>query len=501
MARRAWRALAAAAVLAAAAMNGAAAATCGTAQGLNGNGACVPCTWGKINDGADNCVACPAGLVKVPHSASAKDATCEPATTACGTAQYAKDGQCQPCTWGKVQSSDGETCVTCPANTVKSPHTASGANAVCVHALSACGTAQQAESGQCKPCTWGKVKDCATGLCAFCPDYHVKVPHSASAVDATCEHALTACGSAQVAVNGRCAPCTWGQVKSADGTQCEVCPEGTVKVPHSASAINATCVSAVEACGTAQYAKNGQCAPCTWGQVRSADGKSCVTCPAGTVKVPHSATAVDAICVHAISACGSAETAQNGQCKPCTWGQVKDCATGECVTCPEHHAKVPHSATAKDAVCEHALTACGSAQVAKNGQCAPCTWGQVKNNDGTGCAACPAGTVKSPHSASAANAACVDPSTMAAAAAGGAEGASGNVQPGVAGVLAGIAIVAVVAIAGTVYRAYRQAKDSKENEEYHKTLEMVRVSRAPTYTVDGRTTNIMRGSLRGGGWC
>ena len=381
---------------------------CGSAQTAV-SGRCSSCTWGQVQgtDALSSCTVCAPGTVKVPDGYNVVNATCQPALTACGSAQTAVNGRCSACSWGQVKSGDGNTCVACPGVTVKVPDGYDLVSATCVHASYACGSAQTGVNGRCAFCTYGQTRDCATGACAVCDAGLVKVPDSYNTVNASCVPATIACGSAQAALNGRCSFCSWGAVQSSDGASCQVCPAGYVKVPDGYNVVNATCQPALTACGSAQTAVNGRCSNCGWGQVKSGDGTSCITCPSPTVKVPDAYDVANATCVHAQSACGTAQAAVNGRCSACSWGAVRGCNGGECTVCGPTTVKVPDGYNVVDAQCLPASIACGSAQTALNGRCSSCSWGQVQSSDGnSSCVACPAGTVKTPDGYNLVNATC-----------------------------------------------------------------------------------------------
>ena len=109
--------------------------------------------------------------------------------------------------------------------------------------------------------------------------------------------AAATCGTAQALVNGRCTACSWGQVAALDGNSCIQCSPGNVKVPDGYNVVDAQCVPASTACGSAQTAVNGRCSACTWGQVQGTDAlSSCTACAPGTVKVPDGYNVVNATC-------------------------------------------------------------------------------------------------------------------------------------------------------------------------------------------------------------
>ena len=329
-----------------------------------------------------------------------------PAAAACGSAQILVNGKCVACGLGQVANEDGTACITCPDRYVKVPDSYTAANAACELATEACGTSQFAQNGRCAYCGNGQVRNADGNGCAVCPSPTVKVPDAYNVRDADCISATVACGSAQYANNGRCDYCNYGKVKNANGDGCATCPSPTVKVPDTYNTRDANCVAAVSACGTAQYAKDGRCAYCNYGMVRSCDGSTCMTCPEDTAKVPDTYNTVDAQCVHALFACGSAQQAVDGRCKDCTYGEVKSDDGSSCVACPSAYVKVPDSYNVKNATCTSATAACGSSQYAKAGRCKDCTYGEVQNADGTGCVVCGPGQVKYPDGYNVADSVC-----------------------------------------------------------------------------------------------
>ena len=467
----------------------AASAACGTAQALVG-GTCQSCSYGQVasQDGL-SCIPCSGSTVKKPQGYNVVDAECVPANTVCGTAQTGVNGQCSSCTYGQVASQDGTSCITCAGSTVKSPQGYNVVDAQCVPAKTVCGTAQTGVNGQCSSCTYGQVATADGTSCVVCAGSTVKQPQGYNVVDAQCVAAKTACGTAQTGVNGQCSSCTYGQIASADGTSCLYCGAGLVKVPQGYNVVNAQCLPAVTACGSAQTGVNGQCASCTYGQVASADGTSCVVCAGSTVKYPQGYNVVDAQCVPAKTACGTAQTGVNGQCSSCTYGQVASADGTTCVVCAGSTVKYPQGYNVVDAQCVPALTGCGTAQTGVNGQCASCSYGQIRSDDGTSCVYCGAGLVKSPQGYNVANAQCLPAATACASGqtavngqCTGAAGLSSDTAPTSApsqftaggAVIAGIVVVAVV-IAGVVaYRNFVDQRKLRTAKTYQVQLELVK---------------------------
>src|SRR5690606_12598509 len=112
-----------------------------------------------------------------------------------------------------------------------------------------------------------------------------------------------------------------------DGTQCEDCPAGTAKVPAGANVVDAECVAYGEPdypCGSAQIAADGVCKSCGYGRV-AISGSECDYCPDGSVKQPAGNNQVNAQCVPYGSpdySCGTSQVALEGVCKPCGYGRV-----------------------------------------------------------------------------------------------------------------------------------------------------------------------------------
>jgi len=219
----------------------------------------------------------------------------------CGTSQIAVNGRCVPCDYGRVSNAAGSACVKCSdessaiggetqptagggttgSNMVKFPDGNNVANAVCVMATSAgaCGTSQIAVNGRCSPCDYGRVSNAVGDTCVKCSDEStngdevqdtagggttgpnmVKSPDGNNVAGAICVEARSegACGTIQIAVNGRCSSCSYNQVSNGFGDACIACsavpPQETstaevttgptmVKSPNSNSAVDATCVS------------------------------------------------------------------------------------------------------------------------------------------------------------------------------------------------------------------------------------------------------------------
>jgi len=193
------------------------------------------------------------------------------------------------------------------------------------------------------------------------------------------------CGTAQYLSGATCKPCDYGKVASADGTTCVTCDPGFVKFPDSNGVANAECRAATEVCGSAQYAKNGRCSPCDYGKVQNGDGTGCEACPAGEVKVPDTNGARDAVCTPATEACGTAQYAKNGRCSPCDYGRIRNDAGDGCVVCGPGTVKTPDTNGARDATCELAASRCSANQIAMNGRCSSCASGRTPNADRTAC--------------------------------------------------------------------------------------------------------------------
>ena len=371
--------------------------TCGSSQALY-NGQCVACNFGQVQNPNDpsSCISCPSGQVKNPDANDAANAVCASATDFCGTAQFAYNGRCTNCNFGQIRSSDGSTCISCPSGQVKNPDANDVANAVCASAKDICGNAQFAYNGRCTNCNFGQIRSSDGSTCSTCPAGSVKVPDRNDVATAVCTSATTACGNAQFAYNGRCTNCNFGQVRSSDGSTCTTCGSGLVKLPDANNVATAVCASAVTSCGNAQFAYNGRCTNCNFGQVRSCDGSTCLSCPSGTVKVPDANDVATAVCAAALTACGNAQFAYNGRCTSCNFGQIQNATGSSCINCFNGFVKVPDSNSAVSAVCTSATTACGTAQFAYNGRCTNCNFGQIRSSDGSTCTNCPAGSVKVP---------------------------------------------------------------------------------------------------------
>ena len=382
---------------------------CASSQ-IPSSGQCVACGVGLVRsaDGL-SCTACGSGLVKWPNNNFVADAVCVSALTACGTAQYASAGTCTACALGQLRNGTGDGCTatSCSAGFVRFPDTTTAVNASCVSSLTVCGTAQYAgSSGSCTACTYGYVRSADGSNCTACPDPTVKFPNTNTAIDAACVSPLAACGTGQFGSSGQCAACTYGYVRNANGSACVVCGDGLVKVPDTTTAVDASCQPALSYCGTAQAPSGGgRCYACGYGQVRSANGTVCVACGAGLVKTPNTDSAGDAACVSAASICSPpSQYAVSGSCTQCARGYVASADSTSCVVCDNSTVKVPQNG---NGVCTPVLQVCGTAQYPSSGNCGTCGFGLVRSTDGTSCTVCPNGTVKSPDASNAGFATCI----------------------------------------------------------------------------------------------
>ena len=284
-----------------------------------------------------------------------------------------------------MQSADGSKCESCPSGTVKTPDSDSVATAQCLPATTQCGNAQFAYYGRCADCSYGQIRSCDGAGCVPCASGTIKIPDFDNVTYADCVAAVSACGNAQFSYYGRCANCGYGAVQSADGSTCTSCPSGTVKVPDSDSVAAAQCLPATTQCGNAQFSYYGRCANCGYGAVQSADGSTCTSCASGLIKVPDQDNVATAMCLPATTQCGNAQFAYYGRCANCGYGAVQNALGDGCMSCDAGLVKVPDQDNVATAECLAATSQCSSTQFAYYGRCANCPDGQISNADGTGC--------------------------------------------------------------------------------------------------------------------
>jgi len=148
----------------------------------------------------------------------------------------------------------------------------------------------------------------------------------------------------------------------------EKCSKGSSQSPKgsqlSASSLPAESVSSLTSetnnvCGTSQIEVNGRCISCSYGEVSNYDGSACVRCSdetdvngdqiaiqtagegnpmtgPGMVKSPDGNNVANAVCVLASEgACGTSQIAVNGRCSSCSYGQVSNAAGDTCVKCSD----------------------------------------------------------------------------------------------------------------------------------------------------------------------
>jgi hypothetical protein len=277
------------------------------------------CGIGLVWNGV-TCV-CPRGKVK---DTSNPEGGCIPAAAVCGLAQVGRNDICNNCPGGMVAETTRMSCVHCslrpgdpiqpgvpagvkwPPGSDPSPYAPPGTqdpNAVCELAKDRCGTGQIGSYGVCTTCPGGQVGNAMRALCVPCAPGLVKYPFSLSGAKvaynsppanqeptATCVDAAPKCDAGQWGNNGVCTNCLGGQVplSPTDRTNCEYCPNGTVKHPPGTgttalAAANtqdptATCIPADCKCGCGEWAFRGFCLVCGSGSPK-ADKTGCEPCP------------------------------------------------------------------------------------------------------------------------------------------------------------------------------------------------------------------------------
>jgi hypothetical protein len=172
---------------------------------------CVPCDLGsRTSANGEMCIACPLNSIRTTLS----DSTPMP--------------QCQECTPGFQASANFQTCVQCPA-----------------------GTARYATSLSCHTCPLGSTPSADQSMCISCPQPQILVGTLPNII-------CLACPLGQHALEGICALCPTPLFRSDTMFDCSPCPEGTQP-----SADFTYCIS---------------CPPNT---VRK-DTSKCYSCPTGT---------------------------------------------------------------------------------------------------------------------------------------------------------------------------------------------------------------------------
>lgn len=264
--------------------------------------ACRPCTGGVAPPGSDTCAPCGNGTQ--PGASGSQCASCDAVSVSNGT-------QCNACPAGQVPDAlvARSRCTPCAAGSVRP-----GTSSVC--SLCPAGTHSSADRTACVACPAGSVSTAGAASCVPCTN--------GTAPDGSAE-ACVACGLASVS----------------NGTQCTLCPVGSV--PHAVS--------------------RAACVPCPPGFVRPATSSVCSACPAGT-----------------------RSDGARVVCTPCGSGQVSARGAARCTRCP--------NGTAPNAGAERCVP-CGADAVSSGLSCTPCDAGHVPNAVSRSvCARCSPGTIR-----------------------------------------------------------------------------------------------------------
>jgi hypothetical protein len=285
------------------------------------------CNAGYTGPNGGTCTACAAGTFK-NTTGSAACAACPSNSSAPAASDALTDCTCN----AGYTGSDGGTCSACPADTYKDATGAAACTSCSAHATapaaSVAATACECDLGYqgghgtlCQQCPTGTYEDVAAHSCKLCPTHSFSPAGSAAVTACTCNVGHTGPDG------GLCEACAPNTYKNTTGSAaCTACTPFSTSAAGSDGANDCVCdtgyvKTGVTSCGLI----------CQAGWQMSADGTECQPCPNSYYKAEqgeHMCTRCPAHAMHGLTGQTSVDACY------CEQGYLWDAASKTCEICP-----------------------------------------------------------------------------------------------------------------------------------------------------------------------